>query len=205
MATKSKSTNGNGAGEHVSLARAEYSAFLAREESYQQLLADTEKTKSINRDLTSTCDVQARNLTTRDLRVVHLERLVALQQQFLDMIRDGTKVGSVAELSEFWRQWQVNVNKQLDARKLTREEVDNFEPDLFRTWRNWVNDAGKKDRSLNEAGTRAEHDATFSGTAKEMQEHTIVRLRQDNAKLANQLLVLEAEMEQFKTKPQEKP
>lgn len=200
MATKKSATNGQNG--HVSLAREEYGAFLAREESYQQLFVEHEKTKVINRDFVMMCDMQARNLAVRDQRITHLERLTSLQQLFLDMVRDGTKVTSVEDLSEFWRQWQVHVRKGVDAKKLAPAEVEKYEPDLFRSWRNWVNDAGKMDRVFSEAGSRAEVDQAMSGmgSAKEMQEHTIVRLRQENAKLANRLLKLEAEIESFKSK-----
>lgn len=201
MATKKAATNGTTSGQngHVSLAREEYSAFLAREESYQQLVADHARTKSINADLTMTLDAQARHLAMRDLTVTHLERLTSLQQLFLDALRDGAKIESFVDLSEFWRQWQLHTHKGVDAKKFTREEAEKFEPDIFKTWRNWVNDAGRRDRTFSEAGSRAERDAANPGTARELQEHIIVRLRQDNAKLANRVLALEAEMETFKS------
>lgn len=134
-----------------------------------------------------------------DLKVSHLERITELQKLFIDQLRDGTKVAAMEDLSAFWHLWQVHTNKAVDARNVTRPEVDKYEPDVFRSWRNWVNDAGKKDRMFNEAGSHAERDASMPNTAKEMQEHIIVRLRQDNAKLASRLAQLEAEMEAVKS------
>jgi hypothetical protein len=203
MATKSKAaTNGNNG--HVSLAREEYSAFLAREESFNQLFAEHERYKINHREVMTTCDAQAKHLAMRDLTVTHLERLVELQQQFLDLIRDGTKVASVEELSEFWHQWQLHTHKGVEDKKFDRSEVMKYEPDLFKSWRAWVNDAGKKDRRFSEAGTRSERDAMMPPSPKELQEHIIVRLRQDNAGLANRVLALEAEMEKVKSeKPQD--
>ena len=201
MATKKAANGTNGTssgGGHVSLAREEYLAFQAREESYQQLVVDHERTKATNRDLADTLDAQGRQLSMRDLTITHLERLAALQQMFLDKVRSGTEIATLEDLTEFWRRWLLAVRKGTDEKKFSHGEVEKYEPDLFRSWRNWVNDASKADRTFNEAGSRAERDASIPGTAKEMQEHIIVRMRQDNAKLANRVLQLEAEMEAFK-------
>jgi hypothetical protein len=200
MATKKAAPNGtNGSNGHVSLAREEYSAFLACQENHQQLTADHERMRAINASLTETTDAQAKTLSMRDLRITYLERISSLQQLFIDQIRDGTKVAAVADLSEFWHQWQVHTHKGVDAKKFGREDVTKYEPDLFKSWRNWVNDSGKVDRAFSESGTRVDQASAVPGSAKEMQEHIIVRLRQDNASLANRLLRLEAEIEAFKS------
>lgn len=180
--------------DHVSLARAEYEAFLAREESYQEMLAAQEKTKQINASLTETCDAQARRLTAGAAKTANLERITQLQQVLLIIIRDGTKTASMEDLSEFWRQWLAHTHKGVDAKKFSREDVEKYEPDLFRSWRNWVNDAGKKDRSFSESGSRA----AVPGTAKEMQEHIIAHLRQEVAASADRIIWLEAEIEALK-------
>lgn len=189
--------NKNENGDHVSLARAEYEAFLAREESFQKLLGEHEQTRSVNRSLADSHSAQSRNLALSSQRIEHLERQALLLRTFVDMLRAETSVAAMADLSEFWRQWQINTSKTLDARKTTTAEIAKYEPELFKSWRNWVNDAGKQDRTLNEAGTRVV-DEKVPVSPREMQEHTIVRLRQENAALANRLLKLEAEIESHK-------
>ena len=188
----------------VSLERPVYEAFLAREESYQQMAADLARIKNINLNLTDVCNAQVKRLSMNELRAMSLEGISQLQQLFVDMLRDGTKVAALEDVSEFWRLWEIHTKKGLDARKFTREEIDKYEPDIFRSWRNWVNDAGKAGRTFNEAGSRTERDDATPGTAREMQEHIIVHLRQDNAKLTQRMQQLEAEMEAFKAEKKTK-
>jgi hypothetical protein len=190
MASKKAAAVTNG---HVSLAREEYAAFTATVEDHQILLAEHEKTKHINRTLTDTLDLQAKSLSARDMKITHLERTVALQKELLDLVRDKTKVASLENLTEFWRQWQLSVHKNVDDKKTSHEEAQRFEPNLFKSWRNWLNNSNKQ---LAEAGT-------FNGnwTGREMQEHTIVRLRQENAALVTRLASLEAEVAVFANQP----
>lgn len=215
--TTSVSNGHNKHNGHVSLAREEYDAFVAREESYVELITKNAKTTNQLHDVAQLCDSQAKRMVESDLKITHLERVNATQATFIDMLRaDAPMVASLGDLSEFWRQWTIHTHKAIEARKATNEEVAKFEPDLFRTWRNWVNDAGKTDRVLGMAGsqmTRGEYEATMPHNAREWQEHTIRRLREDNAKLSQQMRKLEDEIDKHKnaatakaqdTQPQEK-
>jgi hypothetical protein len=203
MPPKKTTTNGhNNHNGHVSLAREEYDAFVAREESYTEAIA--ENAKNVHKlSLTSELiGMQAKRMSETDLKITYLERVNAMQATFIDMLRaDAPLVLQLHELSEFWRQWLLQTQKAIDARKTTVAEVENFEPDLFKTWRNWVNDYGKTDRVLGVAGTRmtrAEYDSAMPKNAREWQEHTIRRLRDDNAKLIQRAEKLEAEIESHK-------
>lgn len=179
---------------HVSLAREEYDAFMSREEQFGVLTADHAKVVNRNIEMVQTMNAQAQHLSNFELKVTHLERINALQGAILDAIKDPEKVASLEELSEFWKQWTVHTSNAVDARKLSREEVAKFEPDLFKTWRNWVNDRGRNDRTLSFAGSRAEREAALPATQAELQEHTIRRQREENHKLAQRVQQLEAEL-----------
>lgn len=206
MATKRAATsNSNGSnGQHVSLAREEYEALLAREVSYQGVVADNERLKEINALASITQEAQTRTLQQNEMKISYLERVVGLQRQFLDLLRDNTKVSTFEEMSEFWHYWVVHTNKAIDANKTTREEVSRFEPDIFRSWKIWLHEAGKLGRVLSIAGTRHEVDAAKPTSAKEMQEHIIVRLKQDNVALGDRIKQLENEVAEHRSKQEKR-
>lgn len=193
----------NGRNGHVSLARVEYDALIGREETI--MMAQAENAKLTNRtiDLAQTLDHQAKHLTNFELKVMHLERVSGLQGVFIDLLKDKEKVATLEELSEFWRRWIIHTSKDIDARKVTREEVAKFEPDLFKMWRNWINDHGKADRGLNWAGSRADSQQPL--TQAMMQTHMIARQREENVKLMARIQLLESEVETLKNKGEAKP
>lgn len=204
-----KQTNGSNGGPsfhngHVSLAREEYDAYRALDEKVSEQAIEMAKLQTRNIEQAATMDTQGKHLTNFELKVMHLERINALQGVLLDLLKDKDKVLGLAELSEFWRQWIINTSTAVDARKVTREEVAKIEPDLFRSWRNWVNDYGKADRTFSLSGTRAERDANQPQTQAMMQTHIIARQREELAKLAAKVQKLEAEVEASK-KATEKP
>jgi hypothetical protein len=204
IATPTTTDGFNGRNGHVSLARVEYDALIGREETISMVTAENAKLTNRTFDLAQTLDVQAKHLTNFELKVMHLERINALQGVYIDLLKDKDKVLGVQELSEFWKQWIVHTSNAVDNRKVAREEVAKVEPDLFRSWRNWVNDYGKADRSFSLSGTRAERDANQPQTQAMMQTHIIARQREELAKLAAKVQQLEAEVEQHK-KSTEKP
>lgn len=203
MTTK-KTTNGssNGRNGHVSLAREEYDAFMALEEKFSTQATESARLINRNVDLTQICDAQGKHLSHYELKTTYLERTIGLQREFIELLKDKVKVTSIEELSEFWHQWQVHTHKGVEARKLTREEVVAFEPDLFKMWRNWVNDQGKVGRGLNFAGTRAERLAAEPPTQALMQTHMLARQREENAKLLARVQQLEFEIETLKKEKQ---
>jgi hypothetical protein len=188
----------NGRNGHVSLAREEYEAFVAREEVISTVTAENAKLVNHNLDLTQTCDAQVKHLSNFELKIMHLERINGLQSVLIDLLKDKVKVASLEDLSEFWRQWTIHTSKDIDSRKVVRDEVAKFEPNLFKTWRNWTNDSGGADRSLSWAGTRAEREAQQPNTPGEMHAHTIRRLREENVKLMARTQQLESEIEALK-------
>lgn len=204
-----KQTNGSNNGPsfhngHVSLAREEYDAYRALDEKVSEQAIEMAKLQTRNIEQATTMDTQGKHLTNFELKVMHLERINSLQGVLLDLLKDKDKVLGLAELSEFWRQWTIHTSTAVDARKVTREEVAKIEPDLFRSWRNWVNDYGKADRTFSLSGTRAEREANQPQTQAMMQTHIIARQREELAKLAAKVQKLEAEVEASK-KPAEKP
>lgn len=190
-----KNSNGhNSSNGHVSVEREVYTALLAREESHAQLAGEHAKSSSQVVEQAVTIDAQRARLQEQDLRITQLERLAGLQRKLLDCITDTTKVASLEDLSEFWRQWIIHTTKAVDARKATREDVAKFEPDLFRTWALWLRDEG---RGFMFAGSREEHESQQPKTTKELQEHVIRRLREENQKLQKRLAAAEAELGPF--------
>jgi polyhydroxyalkanoate synthesis regulator phasin len=189
-------TNGfNGRNGHVSLAREEYEALAAREEMISVMTVENAKLQTCNLDITQTLEVQVKHLSNFELKVRHLERITALQEALINSFKDKEKLAGLAELSEFWRQWTITTSNTIDSRKVDRAEVVKFEPDLFKMWRNWVNDSGKADRSLNSAGTRTEAQPQMQSM---MQTHMLARKHEENAKLATRVQQLEAELEALK-------
>lgn len=198
MAAKKNTTNGNGhSNGHVSLSREEYAAFLGREEVIANVSSEHDRVKSINYELATIVDAQAKRLTESELKIGHLERVAGLQLKLIDMLRDGTNVAEMGDLSEFWRQWQIYMHAHKDDHKNAgvQETINKIEPNLFKTWSNWVKDAGRADRMLSEAGSRAEQEKLMPKNTFEMQEHIITRLRRQVANLTNQARALEVEIE----------
>jgi hypothetical protein len=187
-------TNGNGRNGHVSLAREEYDALTGREELLSELQNTNAKMQLRNIDLASTVDAQAKQLSLYELQVSNLERIDGLQRALIDSLKDSEKAAGIAELSEFWRQWTIATSNAVDTRKVEREEIAKFEPDLFKMWRNWINDAGKRGRTLNFAGTRSEVEATMPETQTMMQAHLLAHRNAENAKLRDRVKQLEAEL-----------
>ena len=196
----------NGAGEvakhngHVSLAREEYDALVQlRDETNVELVHDVAAARNRAHDLVQTCNAQAKRMAEQDLMIANLERVTGLQRTLLDLLRGGTSVASLEDLSEFWRRWQVCVGNAVSERKLAREEAAKFEPDLFRTWRNWVLGAGKADRTLAASGsvtTREERDRAVATEGR--QDQTFRQLREDNERLERRLAQLEDEVAYYK-------
>lgn len=207
-AKKTNGANGsNGHNGHVSVEREVYAALLAREEAHAALTGEHGKLSAQVLDQVVVIDSQAKRLVEQDLRITQLERLAGLQRKLLDLTTDATKVASLEDLSEFWRQWVIHTTKAVDSRKATREDVAKFEPDLFKTWALWLHNEG---RGFMFAGSREAYEANQPKTSKEMQEHTIRRLREENAKLAARVQAAEAQLgplldkQQQPTKPEEK-
>jgi hypothetical protein len=202
---RSNGTNGTSNG-HVSLAREEYAAFVAREETFGQVIDENARLKVINAGLNHTQNTQAQRMTEMQLKLAHLERIGELQLKLIEQLQgDAPKADAFQDMLAFWHLWQVHTKKALDARKTTEVEVAKYEPDLFRTWRNWVKDAGRVDRMFSEAGSRSEREALMPKNAHEMQEHVIVRLRQDNAKLAARIAQLESASAEIQVKEEKTP
>jgi len=189
---------------HVSLGREEYDALMSREESYAELVATNANSVNRAHDLVRTCDAQAQRLNESILMMEHLKRVTDLQAEFIALLRTGSGVASIEDLSEFWKQWQIAVGNAIKDRNLSQDEVNKYEPDLFKTWRNWVNSAGMRDQVLAEAGTRtmtrAEHSRATTGEDVEApQDRAIRQLREDNEKLKMRQAQLEAELDRFKS------
>lgn len=203
MASKSKPNGSvdkhNG---HVSLAREEYDALTAREESYTEaVVANAKLTNQLN-DAIHTCNEQTRRMAEMLLTVEHLKRINSLQEVFIEMIRyDHPGLASIQDLSNFWRQWTITTSNQMKSDKLSSEEVAKFEPDLFRTWRNWVNAAGKMDRTLSEAGrmTRAEYEK--AALIDHPEERAMRLLVEENARFRARQAQLELEIESLRAAP----
>lgn len=190
-------TNGNGHAVHnghVSLAREEYDAYRALDERVSEQAIENAKLANRNAEISSTMSMQAQHLSGMELKIMHLERVTSLQGVLIDSLKNKDKILGLAELSEFWRQWTIFVANQIDAGKLARPEAEKFEPDLFKMWRNWVNDYGKQNRGLSIAGTRAEYEASVPQTQTMMQAHLIARQREEIAVLAAKVQQLETEL-----------
>ena len=191
----------NGRPGHVSLAREEYDAFAAREEVITDLTAANTNMQARAIEMRQLIDAQVKILSSYELKARHLERIIGLQAAFIDSLKDKEKTLGLSELSEFWKRWLVATSNEVDARKVDRTEVEKFEPNLFKMWRNWVNDHDKVGRGLNFAGTRAEVESAAPKVQQETQAHMIRRLNEENAKLAARVVQLEAEIGPLKGTP----
>lgn len=198
-------TNGfNGRNGHVSLAREEYEALAAREETVIGLTAANAKLHTQNLDMATTLDAQAKHLALNEQRIANLERIDGIQNALIASFKDKEKTLGLIELSEFWRQWVVATSNAVDTRKLERDELQKFEPDLFKMWRNWINNSGKNDRSLGFAGSRSEIEAAAPKTQVMLQAHLLARKNEENAKLTSRIRQLEAELGAL-TPPEKQP
>src|SRR6185503_14159421 len=155
--------NGQPDDRRVLVDREEYAALVSLRESAELRLVDDEKVQSRIHDLTTTCNAQARRLIECDLTAQHLERVVAIQRIFIDLLRaDRPAVASLEDLSTFWRSWFLTTEGLVKRDPKQRAEVDRLEPDLFRSWRIWVRDAGHASRTFAVSGTTRARSGTTS-------------------------------------------
>lgn len=191
----SKRNGVNGSNGHVSLSREEYAALMAREEAYESQLGNVSALRERAHDQSTLITSQAARMNEQDIRVAHLERIVATQRHLIDMMRaDHPAIASLEDLSEFWRQWTAHTENLAQKAPHARPEVQKYEPDIFKSWRLWVRDLGKTDRVFIAAGSRAEVDDSQPRTSKEMQEHMLRRLREENFKLSERARTAEDEL-----------
>ena len=185
--------------DHVSISLQEFHAFQAQEESLAKAI---EKNVKLEMDRKLLSDIQADQLSVlslQSLKITHLERISSLQAIFIEHLKEPTKVAELADLSEFWRQWQLQAKKLADG-GAGPDAVAKFTPNLFKTWEVWIRDAGKVDREMTTSGTRAEREVKQPQTQKEMQAHTIRRLREENFNYEQRLQKLQAELEEAQAK-----
>lgn len=193
-----KKTNGVSDDRRVLVDREEYAALIALRENAEIHLVDDDKTNSRIHDLGVTCSAQARRLVEVDLAIQHLERINGMQRVFIDLLRaDHPAVASLEDLSTFWRTWFVTTGKLLEQDPAKRDEVNRLEPDLFRSWRLWVRDAGRVSRTFAAAGTtRAEVDGDRLALSQAaLQDRIFEQQRHQNALLLARVSELEAEVE----------
>jgi hypothetical protein len=183
--------------DHVSISLQEFHAFQAREGAFAHATEANIKLEMERKILSDTVSNQLQLLTVKDLKVLHLERVALLQDALLEHFKDTTKVMEMAEMSEFWKQWQIQTKKATDSGTPV-EAIAKITPNIFKTWEIWLRDAGKVDRSMTTSGSRAERDNTKPQTQGEMQAHTIRRLREDNFNLERRAEQLHTELEAIK-------
>lgn len=199
--------NGHSDDRRVLVDREEYAALLSLKESAEMRLVDDERVKGRIHDLSATCSAQARRLAESDLTSQHLERVVALQRIFIDLLRaDHPAVASLEDLSTFWRSWFLTTESLVARDPKQRAEVDRLEPDLFRSWRIWVRDAGRASRTFAVAGTtRTDVEALNSMPQAALQDHILENQRVQNASLVARVRELEAEVEAYRGAAKGKP
>lgn len=140
MASPSKDKNGAD-DNRVSVDRDEHRAHLALSDLHDDLLAKHARLAGAHKGLVELADAMTRRLAELDLVMQHHERVHALQRTLIDLLRGpGQKVASLEDLSEFWRQWTKSARQQPPERQA---EVARLEPDLFRTWRLWVDNGSR--------------------------------------------------------------
>jgi hypothetical protein len=199
-----KKTNGNTIAHngHVSLTREEYNAFLSLEALNAGIVDQQRQTAIRNHDLNITCNAQARRLTEIDLIMQHYERVNGLQQTYIDMLHAGyPKVAALEDLSEFWRQWVISTENNMKERREQRETIAVLEPDLFRTWKVWVNNFNTN-RSISVSGTRKEVEAQQPATQVDLQNQIVKQLNDKNAQLASQVQELQDQIENMRKRNQ---
>jgi len=192
--------NGQPDDRRVLVDREEYAALVSLRESAELRLVDDEKVQSRIHDLTTTCNAQARRLIECDLTAQHLERVVAIQRIFIDLLRaDRPAVASLEDLSTFWRSWFLTTEGLVKRDPKQRAEVDRLEPDLFRSWRIWVRDAGHASRTFAVSGTtRADVEALNSMPQATLQDNILENQRAQNALLSARVRELEVEVEAYR-------
>lgn len=181
----------------VMIDREEHNALVAMRDSLESRLVEDEKTKVRLHDLTITCGAQAKRLTEVELITQHLERTVGLQRVLIDMLKaDVPTLASLEDLSLFWRSWIATTESLAIRDPKQRDEISKLEPDLFRSWKLWVRDAGRASRSLALVGTvtRADVDDRLDVDQATLQEQIIEQQRQSSALQAARVVELEAEI-----------
>lgn len=183
----------------TSVDRDEYAALVALKDLYDGLVAENAKAANRNHDLLITCNAQARRLSEVDLIVQHYERVVGLQRVFIDTLRAGSpQVAALEDLSKFWQHWTSTTENHLSKQPQRRDEVAKLEPDLFRSWRLWIKDAGKVSRLFSVAGTRAEVDAQQLIPQATLQDHILDQMKSKTKALTVRVRELEAELDAYK-------
>lgn len=185
--------------DHVSISREEFDALMALKEANADSVIASAQTTNRNHDLLTTCNAQARRLVEVDLTIQNYERTTTLQRIYIDLLReDHPRVGSMDDLSEFWRQWVHCTNSLVKAQPLSARAVAELTPDLFRSWSNWVRDSGRLNRSFAMVGTRAEVEGKQPASQAEVQDRIIDQLRSQTATQAARLHELEGEVEAYR-------
>jgi hypothetical protein len=185
----------------VSVNREEYAALVALKEVSETRLVEEERLRARIHDLDVTCRAQARRLVEVDLATQHLERVNGLQRCFIDLLRaDRPAVASLEDLSTFWRAWFITTENLVKREPKLREEVSRLEPDLFKSWRIWVRDAGQGSRTFAVAGaTRAEVDGDRLALSQAaFQDRILEQQRAQTAALSARVKELEGEVEAYR-------
>lgn len=195
MPSRKQNNDRSTADTHVWIDKAEYAALRAFQETTGGRLVEEEKIRFQIHELSATCSVQARRLTEVELTTQHLERMVGLQRALIEYLRSGSQVAALEDLSLFWRSWIATTERDPSQ----RSEVNRIEPDLFKSWRLWVRDAGRASRTMSVAGTtRAEVEERTQPSQAALQDHIIDQQRQTNAVLVTRISELEAEVEAYR-------
>jgi hypothetical protein len=177
--------------------REEYAALLSLKEADELRVINEDKTNERIHDLRVTCDAQASRLAEVALTIQHLEKVTALQRILNDMLRaDHPAVASLEELSAFWRAWFPATEGLMQRDPRQRDEIAKVEPDLFRSWKIWVRDAGRVSRSFAVAGSRAEVEARLPASQTALQERILEQHRAHNALLLARIRELEGELDE---------
>ncbi|HEY8924727.1 MAG TPA: hypothetical protein VIU64_10125 [Polyangia bacterium] len=210
MAGRKRNSSADGEGvkmrDGVWVSREEFDALMSLKEANADSVVRDAEAANRNHDLLATCNAQARRLVEVDLAIVNYERITALQRAYIDLLRDDhPRVGSMEDLSEFWRQWTLCTNNLVQSQPQQRAVVAEMTPDLFRSWALWVRDSGRLNRSFSVAGTRAEIEAKQPATADDVQDGVIARLRDSNAMLAARVKELEGEVEAYRRAKDKRP
>ncbi len=210
MARSSGKSNGTSVEKHnghVSLAREEYDALVAREESYIELSVSVAKTTNQLHDVMQTCNAQTRRMAEMLLTIEHLNRIGSLQGIFIEKLSASAEsMASLQDLSEFWRQWTISIGNSLKSGKITQDEVAKYEPDLFRTWRNWVHSSGKRDRVLADAGTRmVRTEYERASTDEDVDGRALRQLIEENKRLKAREALLELEVDSLQSRAPNHP
>lgn len=189
-----------GADGRVSVDREEYDALVALKEASETRIVEEERLRARIHDLDITCRAQAKRLIEVDLTMQYLERVNGLQRVFIDLLRaDRPAVAALEDLSTFWKTWFITTENIVKQEPGRRDEVSRMEPDLFKSWRIWVRDAGRASRTFAVAGTtRAEVEAFNAIPQATLQDHVLEQQRAQTAALAARVKELEGEVEAYR-------